>query len=77
MKKLNSIFIDLRNKEHVDWWINKASKLVKVVHYDTIVETATNKPIGIIIMIKGILKPYVIKENNKFISNPTVGVFKR
>ena len=74
--KNNSIYIDLRNKEQVDWWINVASKTVKVVCYNDIVETATNKKVGVILMIKGLFKNKVIKENLKFINNPVTATFK-
>lgn len=74
--KNNSIYIDLRNKEQVDWWINVAGKMVKVVAHSDIVETATNKKVGVIIMIKGLLKNKVIKENLKFISDPVTTAFK-
>ena len=53
MSKLRGIFIDYRNKEQVKWWNNVASKLVRIVHYDTIVETATNKPIGVVFAVDG------------------------
>lgn len=75
--KTNSIFIDLRNKEHVDWWLNTASKMVKVVKSEKIVETATGKPVGAIIMIKGMRKNKVVRENLKFIKNPVTAVFKK
>ena len=72
MKKLNSIFVDCRNAEHVKWWNNVASKLVGVVRYDTIIETATNKPVGYIFMLKGLLAPWVIKKNSKFLEPDAV-----
>ena len=75
--KNNSIWIDLRNKAHVDWWNNVASKMVKVICYDTIVETATDKPVGVIIMIKGLRKNKIIKENLKFISKPVTMTIKK
>mgnify|MGYP003301850742 CR=1 FL=1 len=77
MKKLNGIYIDLKNKEQVEWWNNTASKMVKVKHYDTIVETATNKPVGVLLALGGIRKNKVIKENHKFIKNPVRHVFNK
>ena len=74
--KQNSIYIDLNNKEHVDWWNNVASKMVRVVNYTELVETATNKKVGVILMIKGILKNKVIKENAKFIPNSVTTTIK-
>lgn len=69
MKKLNGIFIDLRKADQVEWWNKIGSKLVKVVRYDTIVETATNEPIGVMFAIKGVFADYVIKKNNSFLGN--------
>ena len=77
MKKRNCIFIDLRNSEQVKWWNNTARKLVKAVRYDTIVETATKKPVGVIFTIKGLHKHKIINENIKFLNNPKTIVIKR
>ena len=74
--KDNVIWIDLRNKDQVDWWNNVASKMVKVVSYNTIVETATNKLVGVLFMIKGLYKNKVVKENLKFISKSVTATFK-
>lgn len=68
--KTNGIFIDLKNEKQVKWWNEVASKLVKVVYYTYIDETATGKHVGILLKIKGIHKNRVIKENLKFINNP-------
>lgn len=70
MKKNNSIFIDLRNNEQIKWWNEIGSKLVRVVNYTPIIETATNKEVGYIFAIKGIFKNLIIKENLKFLNNP-------
>lgn len=75
--KQNSIFIDLTNKEQVLWWNNIASKLVRVVGYQTIVETVTNQPRGVIIMLKGLRRGQVIRENMRFIIKPVVMTLKR
>ena len=75
MKEI-SIFIELKNREQVNWWNNTARKLVKVVRYDTIVETATNKPIGVLINIKGALKSYVIMKNKSFLNRPKTVCFR-
>lgn len=74
--KLNSVFIDLRNPEHVKWWNNVACKLVKVIHYTYIEETATGKKVGVIIKIGGVLKNVIIKRNKKFLVNPITTVYK-
>lgn len=74
--KLNSIFIDLSNAKQVKWWNTFASKLVRVVKYDYIVETATGKQVGVIIMVSGLLKNVVIKLNNRFLANTVTKVFK-
>lgn len=74
--KLNSIFIDLSNAKQVKWWNIFASKLVRVVKYDYIVETATGKQVGVIIMVSGLLKNVVIRLNNRFLANTVTKVFK-
>ena len=74
--KLNSIFIDLSNAKQVKWWNTFASKLVKVVKYDCIVETATGKQVGVIIMVSGLLKNVVIRLNNRFLTNTVTKVVK-
>lgn len=75
--KTNGVWIDYRNKEQVAWWNNVASKLVKVVYYNEIAETATGKPVGVLFAIKGLLKGYVMKKNKEFIDNPVTAVFDR
>jgi hypothetical protein len=74
--KQNGIWIDYRNKEQVKWWNNVASKLVRVVQYNEIIETATGKAVGRLIMIKGLHKNRVIKENLKFIDKPVTKVIE-
>lgn len=76
MKKLNGIWIDYNNAEQVEWWNNVASKLVKVRRYDTIVKTATGKPVGVLMSITGLFSKWVIKQNEKFIKNPVTAVFE-
>ena len=68
--KRTTIYIDVNNKEQVEWWDNKARWLVGIVRYDTIVETATNKIVGIIFTIEGVLTNHVVKKNNEFLNNP-------
>lgn len=68
--KRNGIFIDYRNNEQVEWWNNVASKLVGVSRRDILVKTATNEPVGMLLALTGPFKDYVIKKNEKFISNP-------
>lgn len=68
--KENAIFIDLRNIEQVRWWNKTAHKLVRVVRYETIVETATNKPVGYVVAIKSLFRKYVIKKNMTFLKDP-------
>lgn len=74
--KTNSIFIDYRNKEQVKWWNEVASKLVRVCHYTEIVETATNKPVGILLRIGGLFQRKVMKDNLRFIDNPKKMIVK-
>lgn len=70
MRKVRGIFIDLRNDEQVKWWNEVARKRVKIVAWNTIVETATNKPVGYIFRIEGLFKNQIIKENLKFLDDP-------
>lgn len=72
--KQNGIWIDYSNKEQVAWWNNIASKLVRVRYYNEIVETATGKPVSVLISIGGLLKNWVIKKNAEFIKNPVTKV---
>ena len=74
--KQTGIFIDLRNGKQVKWWNSIASKLVKVVSYTYIDETATGKHVGVLMNITGPLKNLVIRHNTKkFINNPVTHVF--
>ncbi len=73
--KPTGIWIDYKNAKQVAWWNNVASKLVKVSHYNEIVETATGKPVGVLMNITGLLSRWVIKQNSKFIENPVTAVF--
>lgn len=68
--KTNGIYIDYNNQKQVNWWNNYASKLVRVVRYNEIVEAATNKPVGVLMTLKGLFADYVIAENKNFIKNP-------
>lgn len=77
MKKINGIWIDYSNKEQVAWWNDIASKLVTVKYYNEVAETATGKPVGVMIALGGVFKNWVIKENHKFIKNPVTAVFDR
>lgn len=74
--KENGIWIDYSNKDQVAWWNNVASKLVRVRYYNEIVETATGKPVGILISVGGLLRNWVIKENIKFIKDPVTKVIE-
>lgn len=76
-KKRSGIFIDLRNKEQVEWWNKKASKLVKVENCCKIMETSTRKVVGILLGLKpGIFVNHVVRNNVKFINNPKKIVYK-
>ena len=68
--KENSIFIDLRNPEHVEWFNKTASKLIRCTRYTSIVETATDKTVGYIVQFKSLFKDYVIKKNAAFLKDP-------
>lgn len=73
--KPTGIWIDYNNAEQVKWWNDVASKLVKVSHYNEIVETATGKPVGVLMNITGLFSRLVIKQNSKFVENPVTAVF--
>lgn len=68
--KTRHIFVSITNREHATWWNNKARKLIKVVNYDRIIETATTKEVGVIFEIKGLLADYVVKKNLGFLKKP-------
>lgn len=70
--KQNGIWIDLENIEQVRWWNKIGHKLVRVAAYNTLVEADTNKPVGYVVILKGLFKNYVIKKNNAFITEPKV-----
>ena len=75
--RMTGIFIDLKNDRQIKWWEKTAKKFVKVVKYETIVDTATNEPVGLLISIKGLFKNRVIKANNEFLSDPVKVRFVR
>ena len=66
MKKMPCVYIDYRNKEQIRWWNNIGGYLVRSYRVDEIVETATNKPVGVIIGITGLLAKFVINKINSF-----------
>ena len=67
MKKINSVFIDLRNAEQVNWWLTKTRSKVKVRDFMNIVDTATGNKIGVVMRLGGFGIKKIIKENNKFL----------
>lgn len=67
MKKINSIFIDLRNAKQVNWWLTKARPKVRVRSFTNIVETATGNKVGVVMRLGGFGARKIIKENNKFL----------
>ena len=68
--KENSIFIDLRNKEQVEWFNKVGHKLIKCTNYTSIVETATDKTVGYIVQFRSLFRNYVIKKNATFLKDP-------
>ena len=74
--KVNGIYIDYKNKKQVNWWNNYASKLVRVVRYNEIVEAETNEVVGVLMTLKGLFADYVIADNNNFIKNPVKTVIE-
>lgn len=75
--KESAIFIDFRNIEHVRWFNKTASKLIRCTSYQPIVETATNETVGYIVIFKSLFKNHIIKENLKFIKNPTKVIIEK
>ena len=65
-KTIPCVFIEYANKEHVDWWNDIGSKLVRSRTINEVVETETSKPIGVIIGITGLLASAVIHEVNSY-----------
>ena len=65
--KQSAIYINFKNLDQVEWWNKIGSKLVKTVRYNTIVESATSDPVGVIFTIEGLLKDYVVKKSMTFI----------
>lgn len=71
------IFIDLRNTEHVKWFNEVVSKLIRVVEYTPIVETATNKPVGYVFVFKSLFGKYIVKKNLHFLKNPRKVIIRK
>lgn len=68
---MKAIFINLKNKEQVNWFRNTANKLVNVVAEQDIIETATGERVGLILVITGLFAGLIERENVKrFIKNP-------
>lgn len=63
------IYIDLNNKEQVEWFNKIASKLIKVNHYNKIIETSTNETVGYCMTFTSLFSSYVIKKNNSFLGD--------
>ena len=61
------IYIDLDNREQVEWFNKVGHKLIKVVSYNEIIETATNKVVGYCVNFRSLVPGYVIKKNNSFL----------
>ena len=69
--KQNAYFLDLRNKEQVEWFNKIGRKLAIAAIRGIIADTATNKPVGYVIRPKGPFKNYVIKKANSFMKECT------
>ena len=61
------IYIDLDNREQVEWFNKVGHKLIKVTSYNEIIETATNKLVGYCVSFTSLVPGYVIKKNNSFL----------
>lgn len=66
MKKVNAVYIDYNNAKQVAWWNGVGRWLVTGHGIDTVVETATNKPVGVIVGVTGLLAKFVIDKINSF-----------
>ena len=76
--KINGIFIDRKNLAQVNWWNRIGCKLVKVIHSDNVVETATGKTVGYLFALKGLMTQYVVNKINSFVKGPmTTAVINR
>ena len=63
--KRNCMLIDLRNAKEVEWFNKKASKLVKCIKVDSIVENGTGKEIAVVLKPVGLFAKKIIKEHDK------------
>lgn len=70
IKKIPCVFIDYRNEAQIKWWNNIGSWLVRARQIDTVVETATNKPVGAIIAFTSPVSKFVMGKMKGFIENP-------
>lgn len=68
--KVNSVYLDHSNKEQINWWNKVGHMFVSVVSHSTVVETATNKPVGTLIKLKGPFAGFVIQKCNSFFKEP-------
>lgn len=67
--KTYGVFIDLRNAKHVRWW-NTINLFVKAIDRIDVVDKATNKTVGCMFAITGLLAKRIASKNNTFIKNP-------
>lgn len=63
------IYIDLNNKEQVEWFNKVANKLIKIDYYNEIIETSTNKVVGYCMTFTSLFESYIIKKNNSFLGD--------
>lgn len=61
------IYIDLNNGKQVEWFNKVGNKLIRVISYNEIIETATNKVVGYCVNFTSLFPGYVIKKNNSFL----------
>ena len=69
------IFIDRRNREHVRWWNKIGFKLVKTRLITKLADVDSGKEIGYLLEIKGVLKHFVARKNNRFITDSKEFIF--
>lgn len=68
-----AICVHVTNAKHVKWWNNVGSKLVRFRMIDMVVENGVVT--GYVFAIEGLLKHFVARKNNSFISDPEEVIF--
>jgi hypothetical protein len=78
MKIKDVIYVDYNNTEQVKWW-NKIA-LSGFVHFEFLSQVAdetSGQICGAVFAIKGLLKKFVVRKNNRFIKEPQTIYFRK